>query len=694
MRKLGLLLLFLCASVISGEALWPLHSLPLEEIEKDWGFKPNEKWIERVQRATARVIMKGAPGGGSGAFVSPEGLLITNRHVVVDILGGLSTAQRNLVRDGFCARTRVEEIDSGMEICVLQKTVNVTEKVRAELGPNPTSADISRYTRQVQNSMREPGLSIRLVPLLSGAEYWVYVYEVYPAKLVFVPDEALGAFGGEEDNFCYPRHKLDVAFLRAYQDGRPLQSAYFSLAPQGPAEGDYVFVAGNPGMTERYLPLSRIEYLRDSEFPLEVATGRPIVAAIEKYMGQGVEQRKNANASLEHYANALKLKSGALQFFKRPDFLAARKKQEQEWRETIAASPEATKLAGDAFEQVANACAVLSKSAATRHFCEMPQGRLWGLVRSLNSFSEAIRGKPDAVLSRMVTSFGEFVDKVIDPNAPILIDVERGILSAWLLAAQESLPGGHAFLKLALNGQAPEDAARALLAGAERLTKTDAVKELIGRGATGIEAAKLPVLKFVSALAGLGGGETAEAAAAEERYRTSIGMLERALAAAYGKKIAPNATGTLRLGWGVLRGYEEDGRKIPCMTTFESMLARSAAQPGKPAFALSKSFLAAQLNLDLKTHLNFVSTADGCPGSSGSPMFTKDFHLVGVMFDGNQQEVPSIYSYIQPETGGRSISVDCAAVLAALERVYKASALLVELNTAAEGAAKATNKQP
>jgi len=529
-RSVLLLPLFLSSFVFSGEALWPLNALPLEEIEKDWKFKPDEKWIKHVQQATARVAMKDMPGGGSGAFVSPDGLLVTNRHCIDDMLAALSTPERNILRDGFYANSRDLELETGMEICVLREMLNVTDKVVKDLRGNLSSAAIARLRRQVEERPPEPGVALKLVPLFAGHEFWLYVYDVYPAKLVFAPDEALGAFGGEEDNFRYPRHKLDIAFLRAYKDGEPLKTPYFALAAKGPKEGDQVFVAGSPGMTERYLPLARIEFLREKQLPLQVATGNGAVAAIQKFMNQGAEQRRIGSVTLGQYANELKINQGALDFFKRPEFIAARKKQEEQWREKIAASPEAAKIASTAFADIESACVVLGKTAAARHFQEMPSGRFWGLAQSLLNFSNATRGKQDAQIAAMAESFSEFVDKILDPAGGVHIDVERDVLAAWLGAAKEHLPADHRFLKLALNGTSPEESARTLLSGAERLTKPEAVKELVSRGFESIDEAKLPILKFVSELKKLEDADAAQASEAQKKCDTAIAALERARA--------------------------------------------------------------------------------------------------------------------------------------------------------------------
>lgn len=229
------------ASSFGSEGLWPIQTLPKDQIQKDWDFTPDSAWIENIQAACVKVTPQGEMGGGSGAFVSRNGLIITNRHCVVEALSQLSTPARDLVRDGMYAATPAEELDSGLEIHVLVKVMDVTPQAQKDLGLTPGPNDVQRLRMQLQ-SRAPAGTTLDLVAYFGGAQYWLYFYQTFQAKLVFVPEESFAAFGGEDDNFCYPRHKLDIAFLRAYQNGKPFTSSHsFPLSKTGPKDGQQLF---------------------------------------------------------------------------------------------------------------------------------------------------------------------------------------------------------------------------------------------------------------------------------------------------------------------------------------------------------------------------------------------------------------------------------------------------------------------
>jgi hypothetical protein len=669
-------LFVLAFSAAGSEGLWPIQSLPAEQIQKDWDFTPDAAWIENVQLACVKVTQQGAQGGGSGAFVSHNGLVVTNRHVVVDALSQLSTPTRDVVRDGMYAATPAEELDSGLEIHVLGKVMDVTPQAQKELGPTPGPNDVQRLQMKLQ-SRAPAGTTIDVVSYFGGAQYWLYVYQTFQAKLVFVPEESFAAFGGEDDNFCYPRHKLDIAFLRAYQNGKPITSAHmFPLSTTGPKDGEQLFAAGHPGFSQRHLPIAEIEYLRDVDLPLKVATCEAAVKAITAFMKSGDEQRKKGAGAFEHWANTMKIFQGALAFFKKAEVLDARRKLESQWREDLGKSKTKEEFL-NAFADLEAARKDLTRDAAQRHFAALPQGELYGLASSLNHFAKVTRGKTDDEIQPRVKSFSNFLDHVLDPSSAPHVDVERVVLASWLAAAQQQLPAESPFIKAALNGQTPEEAAKHLLENAEQLTKKESMVALLTHGATSIDDAKIPLLKLIADLEQINHDE--KAAAAEARCHTDLSTIERGLAEAYGRALAPEASSTLRLGWGRVQGYKEDGKDIPWSTTFASMIALSDTKEHKAPYILSEKFKAASKDLDLKLPLDFVSTCDGAPGSSGEPLFTREGNLVGVMFDGNQQEVPSIYSYIAPEMNGRSIAVDSAAIWAALEKVYDTKALVEEL---------------
>ena len=677
------LILFFCFAVHcdAGEALWPIESRPAEEIQKDWGFAPDGPWFDRVAKCCVKIANKTKGGRGTAVFVSPKGLLLTNRHVVLDTLARHSTPDRDLVHNGFNAASQPDELPcDDLEIQMLLKAVDMTADVHKDLGPNPGNAEVGRYAYQLEQTMRKEGARAQLVSMYGGAQYWGYIYVPYDVRLVFAPDEALARFGGEFDNFTFPRHSLDVAFLRAYRNGKEAQTSCFPLASpsQGVVEGDPVFIAGFPGKTERYLPSAQLEYLRDIELPLRVATAQEGVNALAAYI-EGGELQKKVKGEWAAWANQLKLYQGTLQFLKSSDFVTRRAIQEQIWQKDIEALPAARGVNTGAFKDVKSACGELAKNANTRHFSALPPTLFFVVVNSVKRLADVTRGKPETDVQRQAKGFSAYVKQILDPAQPIDLGAERATLSAWFSAAQKNLKEDDVFLQTALKGQSPADAAGRILADAEALIQLDSLNALALRGGDGIDAAKIPVLQFVTELATQTKPLGSSTGAA--RRDQVLEAIQRALFAAYSNKLLPDAAATLRLGWGRVSGYKINDTQVEWCTTFSSMIER-AEHEQRPAYALSEPFKRAQSRLVLATPLDFVSTVDGAPGSSGAPLFTREGRLVGLVFDGNLQETPSIYSYISPETGGRSIAVHTAAIWAALDQIYDAKAILEELRAA------------
>ena len=427
--------------------------------------------------------------------------------------------------------------------------------------------------------------------------------------------------------------------------------------------------------------MEEIEFLRDVDLPLKVATCESAVKALTAYMQSGDEQRKKGAGEFESWANQMKIFQGALAFFKKSEVIDARKKLEAQWRNDLAKS-KSKDIYLNAFTDLSGGRKDMAKDAALHHFAVLPQGKLYGLASSLNYFAKATRGKTDDAIQPQVKSFSNFIEHVLDPASAPNVDVERVVLTSWLTTAQQQLPADSPFIKAALNGQTPAEAARHLLENAEQLTRKDAVIALLSHGATSIDDAKIPLLKLIADLTPINDNESEHAAQA--RCHTALATLERGLEEAYGNALAPEASSTLRLGWGRVQGYTEDGKNIPWSTTLASMVQLSDAREHKAPYRLSEKFKTAAKDIALNTPLNFVTTCDGAPGSSGEPLFTREGDLVGVMFDGNQQEVPSIYSYIEPEMNGRSIAVNSAAIWIALEKVYDTKALVEELKSSSK----------
>jgi hypothetical protein len=604
--------------------------------------------------------------------------------VVADVLASHTTPEKDLIANGFLANNQAEELEcEEFEVLVLKKSADITARVHAEIGENATEQQRRNYFRQIERNIQQQGLRAHVAAYYGGAQYVVYVYTPCAAKLVFAPDLELGRFGGEEDNFSFPRHSLDFALLRCYENGAPKKSRFMPLSEKGAAENDPLFMTGFPGRTERHLAAAHLEYLRDVEMPIRVAATGAIVDALSKYMERGVEQKKKANPVYKRSANENKLFAGTLNFLKNSDYIARRSEEEKEWRKKISENPAAQKIAGNSFDEVKDVCGQLSKEAGFRQFLSLPPSPAFQLAQSLNSFLNAIKDKPEERVELMKVSFLNFLDNILPPDEPIDLDAEQIMLTAWLNAALKTLPPESPFLKTMLKGQTPSDAAAATLKGCDCISSLEKMRALLQKGGEALEnLEKLPLIACAADLRQLGKSDALINSARLEKRRDDASAAIVSALHAIDPKMPPEASSTMRIGWGKVSGYKDAGVEISWCTTFETMLARAELKGNAPPFVVSERFKKARATLDLKAPLNFVTSSDGAPGCSGSPLFNKDCQIAGVLFDGNQQRVASMYAYIPPENGARSIAVHSAAIFQSLEHIYDAKDLVNELRDA------------
>jgi len=677
-------------SASAGEGLWPIDALPKEKIREWSGIEVTEDWIRDIQRSCVRIAATDGRGGGSAAFVSPDGLIITNRHVILDALSALSTPDRDLVSKGFLAGSRDQELPCrGLEAQVLIETRDLTPTVKKFL-KDKHGLSALRELRSIFRRTETPGaLRKHIVSFYGGAQYAVHMLSQVEVRLVFVPDANWGRFGDEEDNFHFPRHSLDVAFLRAYMFGEPLRiKHYLRWSDQGVKEGSPIFVAGFPGMTDRRLPVAELRHMRDVALPLKVAVSREATRRLKALADSDTPGRLQAQLAYRRWSNRHKIESGTLALLRSEGYLEKRAEEEKKLRTDLAGHKEANGILGVAYEEVERACTQLSLTAPSLHFLSPPSSRLLGMARSLRSFAEATKGKPAEQVKRQTESFKSFVEHLLGPKSEINLQVDQTVLEAWFSAAAAMLPKTSPLQKTLTGGDSPEKAAARLFAGAENLVDIKQIHAALDAGAQGIEQLNSPLLAWLGQLDQYSEQNALDVSAVgelEAKREEAVATIKRAVFLLRGPMLPPDANGTLRLGWGRPTGYtESDGTKIPWTTTFQSMIDRARAFNGKPPHVLSDRFTAARERLDLSSPLNFVSTTDGAPGCSGAPVFDLDRKLVGLHFDGNRQATSRMHAFLEPESGARSISVHSTAILTALRDVYGAKELVQEIQHAAE----------
>ncbi len=667
----------------SDEGMWLLNAPPREQLQKKYQFELTDAWVKHAMLASVRLN-----SGGSGGFVSKHGLLVTNHHVAADAVQKLSKPGTDMLADGFNAPTRDEELKCpDLEINVLQEIVDITKDVNAAMKPEMKPSEAFAARRAVmadleKKSLDATGLRSDVVTLYNGGQYHLYRYKKFTdVRLVFAPESGIAAFGGDVDNFEYPRHGLDVAFFRAYENGEPAKTPhFFKWSDAGPKENNLVFVTGHPGTTQRLETLAKLKHRRDLTLPYTLYRLRTLEAALAQFGEQSPENRRQAATDLHSAANARKAFSGQLQGLLDPKVM-----EQKEAAETVFA----VKVGDHSFRgwpplvPPLNAIYSIQKKYAeferelnlleTGHGFYSP---LFGIARHCVRMADELPKKSAERLREYRDSNLESLKFSLFSPAPLYPELERAKLQASLTFLAENLGGEHPTVKLALAGKNPAARAEELIAGT-KLFDPDARKKLVADPAS-IASSKDPLIVLARTI-------DAEARRLRTRFENEVEEPERQAYAqlaelrfkAFGNTIAPDATFTLRLAFGTVKGYEVGGEKLPFHTTFGSAFERSAKLGGKEPFDLPKRWLDGKAKLDLATPFNFVSTADTIGGNSGSPVLNRAGELVGVNFDRNRHGL--VRNFVYTDVQARHIAVHCQAVLEALRKLYPTDSLVREL---------------
>lgn len=663
----------------ADEGMWTLDNLPLDAIETRYGFRPSPTWIEHVQKASVDFT------GASGAFVSPDGLVLTNHHVAMGQLHKLSATGRDFVRDGFYAGSAAEElVCPDLELRVLVSMENVTAQVLRAIDPRASDRDRNaqrkaEVARLEKESLRKTKLRSRVVELYRGGEYWLYRSRTYTdVRLVMAPEEQSAFYGGEYDNFSYPRHSLDIAFFRVYEGGKPLHpERWLPLSEEGPGEGDVVFVPGHPGSSGRRLTIAQLEYHRDLYLPVRIGQQDRRVVALRTYADRGEEETRRSRDRIRGLANNLKRQRAFLELLETPAIMDEKVAAEMSWRDRIAKNPAAAAECGDAWDRVADAQRVMASRHREYYFRDVSGSRLAAQALDIVRYVvEVTRPNSERLAEYRDSRLESLRFKMFSP-APIYADVDSVALAVQLQDALETLGPGDEFVQAALGGRTPAEAAGAVLRDT-RLGDPAIRKSLVDGGRTAVEASTDPLLLWMRSLdPPMRAIRTWYEDEVESVESLEGGRIARARFVLEGKAAYPDATGTLRLSFGKVCGYEQLTTLVPWKTTFLGLFDRTSSFEGQPPFDLPDRVTAARSRLDLDTPLDFVSTTDSIGGNSGSPVVSRDLRCVGVVFDGNVHAFRWTYGY--EETQARCISVHSAGILAALRQVYGMETLADEL---------------
>ncbi|MGO9599807.1 MAG: S46 family peptidase [Isosphaeraceae bacterium] len=682
--SIGLFLLSFTMPVLADEGMWVFNNLPLGTLKARHKFEPPAGWADHLRSSAVRFN-----NGGSGAFVSADGLIMTNHHVGADTLSKLSNKDKDYYRDGFFAKTNEEEAKSpDLELNVLVGIEDVTARVTAAITPEMDDAAAEKARRKAmaeieKESTDRTGLRSDVVTLYQGGQYHLYTFKKYTdVRLVFAPEFAAAFFGGDPDNFEYPRYDLDVCFFRAYENGKPARPEhYLKWSKSGSLEGELVFVAGHPGRTDRLNTLASLEFLRDFSFPAVLDFLHSKEAFLVEYGKRGSEQYRQAKEELFAVQNSRKARTGGLIGLRDQTLMTSKARAEAELRSQIASDPRKKEAYDHAWDRIAQARKVAAELLKPATFLERGRAfdsHLFEIARTLVRLAEE-KPKPNSDrLKEFRDSALQSLELRLFSEAPIYADFEEAKL-AFSLAYWKKMMPDCPLVEKVLHGRSPEEAARAMVQGS-KLADIAVRKKLAEGGTAAILACDDSMIKLALLV-------DPDARTVRKDLEDKVegvdasnyALIAKALFETKGDTVYPDATFTLRLAYGQVKGYEVDGKTIPPYTTFGGAFQHAEVHGNKDPYELPASWHEAKKScaLNLETPLNFVSTADIIGGNSGSPVVNRDNEVVGLIFDGNIQSLVLDFGY--DDKVARAVSVDSRGIAQALSSIYHADRLVKEL---------------
>jgi hypothetical protein len=657
--------------------MWTFDNPPLDYLEERYGFRPTPDWLEHMRLSSLRS------GGCSASFVSPDGLVMTNHHCSRGCITAVSDAEHDYYEDGFYAATREEEpVCPGLALDQLIEIEDVTEHVDAAVPAGVSDEEATRLKAEARARIQEEctsatGYRCQVVSLYHGGIYSLYKYRRYnDVRLVFAPEGQAAFFGGDPDNFTYPRHDLDVTFWRIYENGEPYHPEhYLEWSEAGAEEGEMILVTGNPGTTLRLRTVAQLEYLRDAGYTGRLQSYEERLAVYRELAAKDEELARQYRNTIFGLENAVKQYVGYVEGLNDPELMGSKQARERSFRAAVAADQRPQAEYGSAWDEIARINRELTRLDPESRHTSFANIRTLGLARNIVRYTAEL-AKPAAERAMSEEDLAA-VERSIFSDRPVDQEFEEKLLALRLEASRDALGAEHPWVRAALQGREPANAARVLIRETG-LTDVAARRALVEGGVAAVEASSDPAI----VLARAGDARARELAQQLEELgaveAVHEGRVARALFEVYGTMLPPDATFTLRLQDGVVRRYPYNGTYAPYKTTFYGLYDRAASFDYKEPWHLAPRWVERKDRVDLSTPLNFVSTADIIGGNSGSPTVNRNAEVVGLVFDGNIEFFPGRFLFREDDSG-RTVSVHSMAIIEALRKIYDAGALADEI---------------
>ncbi|MBB3210023.1 hypothetical protein FHS27_005869 [Rhodopirellula rubra] len=657
------------------EGMYLFNDLPRSLLQERYGFQPSDTWAEELRLASVRFN-----SGGSGSFVSSTGLVLTNHHVASDTLQKLSSEEHNLIKDGYLAKSHDEELKApDLELNVLIEIEDVTDRINAAV-TNTTNPDVSAKQRQgaiaaiESESLDQTGLRSDVVTLFGGARYHLYRYKKYTdVRLVWAPETAAAFFGGDADNFEYPRYNLDATLMRVYENGEPAKIDHFLRWSDTPvSDGDLIFVSGHPGRTQRIFTVEALEYLRDTRLPFVLDYLRRKEILFQQYQLEGNEASRRGRDELFGIQNARKAYTGMLAGLQDPQTIATRRGRQHRLITEASNNPQLRPLVS-AWQEIAEI--QKEKAAQLTRSVSLRSDLVQLAISILLLAKEDQKPNGDRLAEYTDASRESLLNRLTSP-APLYDDLQRVKLADEIALLLERRGMGDTLVQEVLAGRSPREVA-AEIVDQSNLDDPEVRRQLIDGGVNAVLGSDDPAMRLARILEPEYRAYRAVDDQLSEREKQAYAKIAQVVTAIEGTGGYPDATFTLRLAFGTVKGYIENAAEIQPTTNFEGAFEHAAAHAGQDDFDLPESWMNAKDKIDLSTQLNFVSTADIIGGNSGSPVVNREGKLVGLIFDGNIQSLTSDYLYTDQQA--RAVSVSGVGIREALRTIYETESLANEL---------------